>query len=436
MKAHRSLICGLALAGGCSGPPPPPAPEANLLLVTIAPVRADRLGILGYPRNITPHLDLLAADGAVFLEARTPWPETGRAAATVLTGLDPARAATDRDAAGPARLVAPVTLAGRLRALGYRTLAATDHPALGPATGFGRGFDAFVEHWRLPAADRTAAVAARFTAGVPEPPFFVWLHFSADGEPDEAAVAAVRDPGPPAGPAGSAGKGDRRDAAIHALDRVIGQLLASLREAAGGRTVIVVAGLHGESLGERGDPAEQPRTLFDEALRIPLIVGVVGDSGPDFPRGTRFSGLASLADIPATALDLMGGAPDGSPVAGQIGASLVPALMGQEFRPHRRMHAMNAGGAAAILDGRLKLLRIPLPGSPDGRGAVLALYALDRDPGETDNRYAFATRSVEPLRAELETHRIQAVAWSREAAREAPGQPLPEDLLAAWRERR
>ncbi len=404
MKPRLALL-GL-LAGGCSEPPPP-TPEANLLLISVSPLRADRLGILGYPQNITPNLDLLAADGAVFLEARTPWPETGRAAAAMLTGLDPARASSDRDGgAGPTMLAAPRTLAERLRALGYRTLAVTDHPALGAATGFGRGFDDFRERWRLPAPDRAAAVAARFAEGVPaESPFFAWLHISADGEPDRT------------------------------LDQLVGHILAPLRE--GESTVVVVAGLHGESLGERGDPGERPRTLFDEALRVPLIVGVLGDSEPVFPRGTRFSGLASLADIPWTALDLVGVDPVEAPVPGRIGVSLLPALQGQEFRPHRRLHAMTAGGATAILDGRLKLLRIPLPGSQDGQDAVFALYALDRDPGETDNRYALASRSVEPLRAELETHRIQSIAWSRDATGEVAASPaLPEDLLAAWRERR
>ncbi len=436
MRRRAFPLAALFLAFACSGPPPPSLPETNLLLLTVSPLRADRLGIYGNPRNLTPNLDLLAADGAIFLGARTPWPEIGRAAAATLTGLDPARASAVPNGEGPALLVAPETLAGHLRGFGYQTFAATDHPALTRATGFGRGFDGFEEHWPLSPVEGAAAVASSFADGAIAPPFFAWLHLSTDGIAEERAKAAVREMPTGLGPPGFEEETDRFDAEVHAVDRLIGDLLASFRTDGSGRTVFVVAGLTGDSLGERGEARETPRSLFDEALRVPLLVRVLGGSGEDFPQGSRFSELVTLADIPATALDLMGRTGDAGPATGRVGTSLLPALRGEEFRPHRRLHATSDRGASAILDGRLKLLRIPLPGSPDPRGSVFALYALDQDPGETDNRYFLASRSVEPLRAELETRRIQTVAWSRESDRVVPQEALPEDLVRMWEARR
>ncbi len=381
----RRLAALALLAAACSGPEPPPVPEADLVLVTASGLREDRVGIYGYSENVTPALDLLAAGGAIFLEARTPWPEIGRAAAAALTGMDPSRATAVRE--GPA-LLAAAPLAERLRAHGYRTVAATDHPALTEATGFARGFDEFAEHWDDP---------GEFEGAFPDSPFFAWLHFSLDGPADDY------------------------DARVAALDESVRRLLAPISK----RTVVIVAGLHGRSFGERGTPEDAPMTLFDEMLRIPLVVAVLGEPGPPFPPGTRFAGMVSLADVPATAWELMGGASEET--------SLVPALRGRDPRPRRRLHAASDSGATAILDGRLKLLRIPLPGRDD---AVFAAYALDRDPGETDNRYHLAAQSIEPLRAELETRRIQSIAWSREAERDAPAGALPPDLLEAWERRR
>ena len=79
----------------------------------------------------------------MFLEALTPWPETGRAAAALLTGVDPSRSTRGE----PARLIEGATLAARLREHGYRTLAAVSHPALAAELGFGSGFDEFREYW-------------------------------------------------------------------------------------------------------------------------------------------------------------------------------------------------------------------------------------------------------------------------------------------------
>ena len=445
--AAAALAALTAAACGDSGPQVP-TERSNLVLVTVSSLRADHLGIYGYPRNISPNLDLFGASGAVFLEALTPWPETGRAAAALLTGVDPSRSTRGE----PARLIEGATLAARLREYGYRTLAAVSHPALAAELGFGSGFDEFREHWgdAAVATDRVRDFGIEaLGAATEDAPVFLWLHFAAPARPHtppEEDLNAVRsDTMTPAGPrfrggpqpaaavAPGAGYGelaDAYDASVRSVDRAAGALLASV--ASGplrGRTLLVVAGLHGESLGEHGPPFEAPRTLFRETLEVPLLVGWPGGDGTRVATETRFGSAVGLGDVGPTALELIGvPLPDTLPM-GTIGKSLVPALLGEDPRPHRRLYAQSERGLFGVYDGRLRMLRIPVPGQ---EAPLFALFNLVRDPNEADNVYEQARFSMEPLKAQLETRRIQTVAWQQE--NEGAGAPDPavsEELGAA-----
>ena len=453
LPAAGVLAAGL-VAAGCGEPAPTlPAEPSNLLLITVSSLRADHLGIYGYPRNISPNLDLFGASGAVFVEAQTPWPETGRAAAAVLSGVDPARAARGE----PARLLDGFAIAPLLRQHGYRTGAAVSHPALGAELGFDRGFDDFREHWASAGADATDAVVRYGTqvldSADPDLPFFAWLHFAGPAPPhepppeDRDAVAADgrtpegplfrEGPQPTAATPGGAGYGeavDRYDAAIRELDRAVGTLLSSLSAGpARGRTLVVVAGLHGESLGEHAPLFESPRALFRETLHVPLLVGWPGAGGARLPAETRFGSAVGIGDIAPTALELIGvAAPDLAPV-GTIGKSLVPALRGDEPRPHRRLYAQSERGLFGVFDGRFRMLRIPVPGQ---EAPLFALFNLVRDPNEANNVYQQARSSMEPLKAQLETRRIQTVAWAQENERTAAPDPEPSPELGAALESR
>ena len=45
------------------------------MLISIDTLRADHMGIYGYPRTTTPHIDRFFTDGAVFTQmfAQSPW---------------------------------------------------------------------------------------------------------------------------------------------------------------------------------------------------------------------------------------------------------------------------------------------------------------------------------------------------------------------------
>ena len=64
-------------------------PQPNVLIVTVDSLRADRLGVYGNQRGITPFLDSLAARGTVFVNAYAPSSSTSASVASLLTSRDP-----------------------------------------------------------------------------------------------------------------------------------------------------------------------------------------------------------------------------------------------------------------------------------------------------------------------------------------------------------
>ena len=90
-----ALACSLIVAGGCGPDPSGSAvlsadePLPNIVFVMIDTLRADRLGVLGYDRDLTPTMDAIAAEGVVFEQASAAAPWTQPSIASVFTGQYP-----------------------------------------------------------------------------------------------------------------------------------------------------------------------------------------------------------------------------------------------------------------------------------------------------------------------------------------------------------
>ena len=65
------------------------AGRSSVIMISIDTLRADRLGILGYERRLTPNLDRLAEGGAVFLQATSTSPWTLPSHGSVFTSMLP-----------------------------------------------------------------------------------------------------------------------------------------------------------------------------------------------------------------------------------------------------------------------------------------------------------------------------------------------------------
>lgn len=303
----------------------------NLVVITMDTTRADALGCYGAlpdlmtPRpSATPNLDALAASGARFERFFAHAPTTLSSHASLFTGLDPHGHAVPRNGF-PLPLGIP-TLAERLSAAGYDTLAVVGAKALESDMGLDRGFRRYDDKMSVTlgpmAQDRAEGVLARTQAVLAERdvtrPLFLWVHFydphgpyRAPGDwygrfvsPDyDGAYAdpmstvrtlrlALRDQ--IADPVDIDQFAARYLGEVAYMDHHIGLLLQDLDQAGVLDDAVVVATAdHGEVLSEeRFVGWSHGRTTGDGVIRVPLIV-----AGPTVEPGTvvaRTVGMSGL----------------------------------------------------------------------------------------------------------------------------------------------
>jgi arylsulfatase A-like enzyme len=324
------LLC--AILAGCGGVASPARPP-GVVLVTVDTLRADHLGLAGYPRDTSPHLDALAREGTAFARAYSVSATTGAAHASLFTSLyPPGHGVTANRQRFPRGLA---TLMRTLRGRGYRTAGFASSVVVGRKMGLQDEFDHFddqgttVELNRPDRPERPAAAtlqaAAEFLASLPkDAPFFLWTHlidphgpYQAPEAPDRFVGDAHVRPTPTLLPIGPSdwvlgqiplyqvigGRRDadfyvaRYDAEIRYADEALGRFFARLRDL--GRyddAVIVVTADHGETLAEPGHKRyfAHGTITYDEVVRIPLVVRE--------PRGSRR--LAAVASRRVTSLDV------------------------------------------------------------------------------------------------------------------------------------
>jgi arylsulfatase A-like enzyme/glycosyltransferase involved in cell wall biosynthesis len=108
---------------------PARAPDAppNILMIGSDTLRADRLGALGYRRALTPHIDQLAATGALFANCYVPCARTAPSLISMLTGTWPhTHGIRDNFADDENTRLIVDALPTRLKQAGYRTAAISD----------------------------------------------------------------------------------------------------------------------------------------------------------------------------------------------------------------------------------------------------------------------------------------------------------------------
>ncbi len=293
-------------ASGCFSDPSGP----SVLLVTFDTVRADHFGCYGNVGAFTPHTDGLAREGVLFENCFSPVPLTLPAHASILTGRYPFRHGV-RDNSLYELETAESTLAEAFSDYGLHTAAFVSTAVLSERHGLGQGFALYDD--RLPSravgwgherrAGDTAAAVTTWLKKNGSNRFFLWVHIF---DPHQAY-----DPPPP---------WDERFAhdlysgEIAYADDSLGQIL---QEVDLGRCLVVVAGDHGESLGEHDEPSHGFFT-YSSTLRVPLVIRY-----PDaYGAGSRVTGPVSLVDIAPTILGYLG-YPSGKEIDGQNLRSLM-----------------------------------------------------------------------------------------------------------------
>lgn len=443
-RARRGLLFSYVLvaAFGCAHEEASRRSVSNILLVTMDTLRADHLSAWGYPRQTSPTIDALAAEGMRFDQAWAQWPKTGPSFASIFTSTYP------KDNGIVRRIGTPLPggflmLAEALQRRGYATLAVVSNGAVGREFYFDQGFDAYAETWKLPPEpDGTANTAEvvnrevrKLVAGLDRSqPFFLWVHYIDPHFPYEppaewrdrfvedavyapleeldVARGANRQMGGIAAGQVLDGRTDLGyyvalyDAAIAYADHHLGVLLEEL--SAGGlmdNTLTVFTADHGESLGEHRYFFDHGRFGFESGLHVPLIFHFPGRIEPRVDLEP-----AELLDVTPTILQFAGVSVPGG--QWMQGSSLMPRLLA-EVDPvsgtDRYGHA-EAGYATkgrwqkVVRDERYKLIFAPYVSAQryvGGVGVPYALYDLAEDPGEEVNLAAVEEEIFERLKTEL-----------------------------------
>ncbi len=253
---------------------------------------------------------------------------------------------------------------------GYRTGAVVASFSVDSRFGLARGFDAYDDSLRpgLPfkpmnSERKAEEVAAAFAAWLDKQsgePFFAWVHFFDPHLPYQ-----------PPSPFREEFAADPYDGEVAYMDANVGRVIARLKEKKLlGRTLVIVAGDHGEAFGRRVESGHGV-FLYDDTLRVPLIFFAENN----LPRGKVVRARVRLIDIFPSIMDMLG-LPKPGPVQG---TSLIPYIEGRQrgdlesyietFYPRENFGWSELIG---LVRGDWKYIRAPKP----------ELYDLKSDPGE------------------------------------------------------
>jgi arylsulfatase A-like enzyme len=390
-RRNRALLAlaVAALATDCRERTVPP----NVLVISVDTLRADHLACYGYARPTSPRMDALAAEGVLFEQAYSPTSWTLPGHASMLSGLSPYRHGA-LESTRRIRDDVPL-LAERLRQRGYRTAAIVNAPFVQARYGFARGFERFVEAFDVRDAEGYQPRVEELLGQLPGPPFFVFVHYMAVHSPYTPPPRFnrfVSAGGPAPGvdgrrlvelnrrlAEGSVTLAPRDvdhlrslyDGEILAVDEALGRTVDIVRRLGGTNTLVVLTSDHGEEFLEHG-ALTHGSTLYDEVLRVPLIV-----AGPGVSEGHRVSAMVSLMDIVPTLLERAGGPADATldgrslagflRGAGQASAADVIALQTSAHDGSVRLRGLRSRSHKLVAD------------DATGRQDV---YDLGADPGE------------------------------------------------------
>jgi arylsulfatase A-like enzyme/Tfp pilus assembly protein PilF len=377
------LIAAMLLFAACRGREP-----RSVLIVTFDTARADAFGVYGSRSGASPAVDRIAARGVVFESATATAPLTLPSHTSLFTGTFPPRHGVRENGNNnvPESLV---TLAELFHGQGYRTGAFVAAYVLDARWGLNQGFDTYSGNFdatnpdvfsladlQRPANEVIDDALRWLQSGRKETkPFFAWVH--------------LFDPHMPYAPPSPFRERYTTNPYAGEIAFADSQLARLLDDIDLDKTIIVIAGDHGEGFGEHEEHGHG-LLLYEETLHVPLIIAT-----PDgLPRGLRVVTPVSLVDVYPTVAELAGLQ---SPPAIQ-GHSLVPLCRGsrthatpiyaETLYPRRRF---GWSELLALRDGSRKLIDSSRP----------ELYDLQQDPRERRDLAAARPDALREQRGQL-----------------------------------
>ncbi len=325
------LLCWLC---GCARGP---SPLGDIILITVDTLRADHMDIYGYGRQTTPELNQFFKDGMVFERSYATSSFTTASIVSVLSGLLP----QDHGVRLFDQLLPEgCELVTELLPVSYQRAAFVSNPVLSDGgLGIAARFDHFDDEMERRSDTHTLERGARATTDAvirwlqhecdPERPLFLWVHymdphtpytppetwssvFDRELEGESAPQPIVGNANRPV-EAKALDRIDNYDREIAYTDAEIGRLMqsyAELREL--DEALILLTSDHGETLLERARRFQHAYHVFEEIVRVPLLMRGpdVDSSGSErlvsgvdlLPTMLAFAGKQPAPDLPGSDL--------------------------------------------------------------------------------------------------------------------------------------
>jgi arylsulfatase A-like enzyme len=407
----------------------------NLVLITVDGLRPDFMGLYGQPPSATPHIDSLGLTSLVFDRAYAASSFIGQSLSSVMTGrLPSAGGTTGLLEAHP--LDETRTLAQEFGKAGYYTGIVTNQPRI-RGKGLTKGFE---DVQITPAKSRWSGedVVRRslsFIDDAAEDPFMLYAHFgdiqqwlqgkmiendtpSADRIAEEYRTVATK------------------------LDLFINQLLIGLAEKQHeDDTIIVLTASQGVELGDHGFLGEG-WTLFEESVKVPLLI-----HAPEMAEIQRITETTSLVNIAPTllfgfGLDAFAHTTEGEvlvqiqagalqwqhPSKPQVAELIIPercmlravwsgsrkyvaTISNHPPEDRKEIHQSFPEIALAMSKGEVPIPELWEPPSEE------ALYNLNEDPDEMNDRSGTAIEELDFMRQQLEEYRLHCEEHGLESRR-------------------
>jgi choline-sulfatase len=399
----------------------------NVFIYIVDTLRADYLGVYGYPEAVSPHIDQLAQDGVLFERTITNSPWTKPSVASIFTGMWPAT--HNVLAKGQSLPDEATTLAEMLRPAGFQTAAFVANGHVTDRFGFDQGFDRFLfleppdrDTQLPPQSVDVNAIALRWLARyATKAPLFLYVH-TVDPHGPYDPPKEFRDR---FAPGADLNLGSRetlkqlrhkrlpvtaeliRDMrALYAAevafnDDSFGDFVAALR--AHGMyddALIVFLSDHGEAFHEH-ESWEHGKDVYGEVVNVPLIIKFPARDGLG---GRRVADLTQQVDVVPTILDYLG-LPIPAALEGRSLVGLACAKPGTAATRPGFIHLHQVGKhQEAIVDDPWKLIR----DASSPQRPRYELYNLVTDPGEHENLIDAHPIVAGYLGAQLQMRRVRA----------------------------
>jgi arylsulfatase A-like enzyme/Tfp pilus assembly protein PilF len=368
--------------------------ELNILFFTLDTTRADHLGCYGYDRAETPNIDRLAETGILFKNATCQVPLTLPSHSSIFTGTYPFYHGV-RDNGGFYLEPDRTTLAEVLKVHGMATSAFVAAFVVDSRWGLDQGIDYYYDNFDFAKYKSISLDSVQREGGEVIEAFFEW--FEKNYQKKFFSWIHLYDPHTPYEPPEpyktrfSKWNWGLYDGEIAYVDELIGKVLDKLIEKdVLEKTLIVIVGDHGESLGQHKESAHG-FFIYNAATSVPLIIHFPSQNF----RAKKINTRVETVDIMPTLLQILG-----LRLPSEVqGESLLPLILDENLKQERFAYSESYypryhygwSELKSLQNSRYKYIQAPRP----------ELYDIVSDPNELTNIYRQEIRTGKQFEEKL-----------------------------------